>query len=259
MSTPKLNIQLSDNFLTKSVVDTDINILPFPLAMYLSLTHEVYINELAKDILEISEEKKLDARKLFNANTEIFNISKETIPQSISNKYAKLVLPNNKEIGIIYSYNTLQDNTLGTIYFITFTKKEIETPTDSVFSMSLVKDEISKLKDNLNNEGKSLLNDILKQYFNKDQKQLSLEDLVNYEKELQIIQKEFPVLSRREVLLCGLLVHDMDLGDIATMTNRSLNSIFVTIHRINKKTDISNKNELTKVLQKLIMESRSSD
>ena len=101
MSTPKLNIQLSDNFLTKSVVDTDINILPFPLAMYLSLTHEVYINELAKDILEISEEKKLDARKLFNANTEIFNISKETIPQSISNKYAKLVLPNNKEIGKI--------------------------------------------------------------------------------------------------------------------------------------------------------------
>ena len=79
---------------------------------------------------------------------------------------------------------------------------------------------------------------------------------LEYKKELQIIQKEFPVLSRREVLLCGLLLNDIDFNDIAKLTNRSLNSVFVTVHRINKKTNIPNKNELSRVLKEIVAKAR---
>lgn len=252
MNTPKLNIELIDNFLSKNNVITNIDIIPCPMVILLSLTQEIFMNERARDILEIPIDEEIDAKGLLNANRHILDIDKFASHESLTNKILILRLLNGKEIRVEYSFNRLKDDVLGLIYFITFNNKELSIPSESVFSMSMVKEDISKLKDNLNNEGKEVLNEILKQYFNKEQKQLSLEDLVNYEKELQIIQKEFPLLSRREVLLCGLLAHDMEFNDIATLTNRSLNSIFVTIHRINKKTNISNKTELTNILKKII-------
>lgn len=252
MNTPKLNIELIDNFLSKNNVITNIDIVPCPMVILMSLTLEVFMNKKARAILETPIDEEMDVRGLLNANKHIMDIDKFASHESLTNKSLIINLLSGKEIRIEYSFNRLKDDILGLIYFITFNKKELSIPSESVFSMSMVKEDISKLKDNLNNEGKEVLNEILKQYFNKEHKQLSLEDLVNYEKELQIIQKEFPLLSRREVLLCGLLVHDMEFNDIAALTNRSLNSIFVTIHRINKKTNIPNKTELTNVLKKII-------
>ena len=98
-----------------------------------------------------------------------------------------------------------------------------------------------------------MLENILKKYFREESnQQLTLDDLVYYEKELRIIQKAYPLLSHREVILCGLLVNDMDSKDIASITNRTLDSVFVTIHRINKKLDFLNKKQLVNTLKELI-------
>ena len=93
----------------------------------------------------------------------------------------------------------------------------------------------------------------MKKYFREEtNQQLTLDDLVYYEKELKIIQKAFPLLSHREVILCGLLVNDIDSKDIASITNRTIDSVFVTIHRINKKLDFINKKQLVDTLKELV-------
>ena len=123
----------------------------------------------------------------------------------------------------------------------------------SISSLYSIKDEIAKLKPYLNRTGKSLHEGIMKKYFREEtNQQLTLDDLVYYEKELKIIQKAFPLLSHREVILCGLLVNDIDSKDIASITNRTIDSVFVTIHRINKKLDFINKKQLIDTLKELV-------
>ena len=123
----------------------------------------------------------------------------------------------------------------------------------SISSLYSIKDEIAKLKPYLNRTGKSLHEGIMKKYFREEtNQQLTLDDLVYYEKELKIIQNAFPLLSHRVVILCGLLVNDIDSKDIASITNRTIDSVFVTIHRINKKLDVLNKKQLVDTLKDLV-------
>ena len=252
MKTPNLNIELSDNFLTKSSFATDINIIPNPVAIYLPLTQEVFLNNMAYKTLDLPQDERIDMRDFLESNKHLIQFARESYSNILQNKRVILNLPNNTTQQIEFSFSISKDDVLGHIYFVTFKKISYSAPINTVFSLSMVKEEISKLKENLNSEGKNALSKILKEYFNEENKQLSLEDMVNYEKELQIIQRKFPVLSRREVIICGLLLNNMDLEDIAKTTDRTLNSVFVTIHRINKKTDIPNKNELVRILQETI-------
>lgn len=256
MKTPKLNIELSDNFLTKSSFATNLNIIPHPVAIYLSLTQEIFLNDLAIEALDISREDSINMRDFFENNEHLLKLKNDNVLKKLLNKRASLNLFDGRTIQVEFSVNSTHDGILGNIYFITFRKVITNSSTESMFSMTMVKDDILKLRENLNKEGNEKLNRILNTYFNEEYKQLSLEDLINYEKELQIIQKEFPVLSRREVLLCGLLLNDIDFNDIAKLTNRSLNSVFVTVHRINKKTNIPNKIELSRVLKEIVAKAR---
>ena len=89
-------------------------------------------------------------------------------------------------------------------------------------------------------------------YFRNESHQLTLDDIVYYKKELCEIQQAFPSLSHREVILCGLLVNNMKTKDIASITNRTVDSIFVTIHRINRKLNFLNKKELMDNLKEVV-------
>ncbi len=251
MNSPKLKINLSDNYLTKSVIDTDLDSIPCNMIIYLPLTQEVYTNSMVRELLEIPSNEKLDVKRWLSDNDELKGIVTQKEVSTGKMAEMPLTLHSGKRINIDISYKVTKDEILGFIYFITLHKNRDKASVSSMFSISMIKDEISDLKHNLNSEGKEKLQNILKEHFKDENKQLSLEDLVNYEKELQVIQSKFPVLSRREVLLCGLLINNMDLPDIATITNRSLNSVFVTVHRINKKLSIPNKNELTRILKEL--------
>lgn len=87
---------------------------------------------------------------------------------------------------------------------------------------------------------------------------LTIDDLVYYEKELRIFEKKLPMLTHREVILCGLLINYVDTKEISTITNRSLDSVFVTIHRINKKLNLQNKKELVHLLEAILKEEQES-
>ena len=164
-----------------------------------------------------------------------------------------MILFNGKHEIMNYSMTRIQNPKLGKIAIIHFSKASEKYSVASISSLYSIKDEVAKLKPYLNRTGKGILDNLMKKYFREESnQQLTLDDLVYYEKELMIIQKAFPLLSHREVILCGLLVNDMDSKDIATITNRTLDSVFVTIHRINKKLDFLNKKHLVDTLKELI-------
>ncbi len=252
MNIPRLHIELVDNLLSKNMIATDINVIPHATLIYLSLTQEVGINDMARDILEISNNEDLYIIEWLKKNKHLLELKNEDDQITSRNRKISITLLNGKSINIVYRLTITKDDILGPVFFVTFHKEERKASIDSTYNLYTLKEEIGKLKSNLDNIGKEKLSEILKLYFDKENKQLSLDDLVNYEKELQAIQKAFPLLSRREVLLCGLLANEMELPDIAAVTNRSLNSVFVTVHRINRKLDIPNKTALQKVLQDII-------
>ena len=117
-----------------------------------------------------------------------------------------------------------------------------------------MKNEIAQLKPFLNTTGISKLNKINETFFGNKNKTLILEDMVSYEDELQAIQKEFSTLSSREVLICVLLYNNLSIDDIAKLLNRTLNSVSVTIHRINRKLNLANRNELIQKIREVIVE-----
>jgi DNA-binding CsgD family transcriptional regulator len=151
-----------------------------------------------------------------------------------------------------YSLSRISNPLYGEVYIIYFSKASEKYSIASISSLYSVKEEIAKLKPYLNRTGKSMHESLMKKYFREVNQQLTLDDLVYYERELRIIQKAYPLLSHREVILCGLLVNDMDSKDIASITNRTLDAVFVTIHRINKKLDILNKKQLIDTLKGLV-------
>ena len=81
---------------------------------------------------------------------------------------------------------------------------------------------------------------------------MTLDDLVNYEKELRVIHQTYPLLTHREAIICSLLVNDLEINEIALVTNRTIESVSVTIHRINKKLDFMNRKELIDNLKELV-------
>lgn len=50
----------------------------------------------------------------------------------------------------------------------------------------------------------------------------------------------------------------METKDIASITNRSIDSVFVTIHRINKKLNLVNKKDLTETLKEVVYNKSST-
>ncbi len=252
MKTPKLKIELSDNFLTKSIFSTDINIFPSPLVIYIPLTQEFFLNDLAYNELDIPKDEVINMRDFISSNQHLLKIDTDNSTHKFKDN-TTINLFNKRTYHIKFNFNVSKDDVLGHIYFITFEKVELKSSVNTLYSLSMVKEEISKLRSNLNFEGKEKLEYILKEYFDDDSKQhLSLEELVNYEKQIKIIQKNFTVLSRREVIICTLLLNNLELTDIAKTINRSINSIFVIVHRINRKLDIPNKDELVRRLREVM-------
>ena len=166
---------------------------------------------------------------------------------------AHVILFNGKHEIMNYSLTRIKNPKLGKISIIHFSKASEKYSIASISSLYSIKDELAKLKPYLNRTGKLMHEAIMKKYFREESnQQLTLDDLVYYEKELRIIQKAYPLLSHREVILCGLSVNDMESKDIASITNRALDSVFVTIHRINKKLDFENRKHLVDTLKDLI-------
>ena len=253
MRTQKFEVGIDSRYQSVEKIVVDINEIPYPTALFIPANEEVILNKRAYDTLGMKENEVFDFATWKRINPYLEEAIKKLNEDIVIDEKAHVILFNGKHEIMNYSMTRIQNPILGKIAIIHFSKASEKYSVASISSLYSIKDEVAKLKPYLNRTGKTMLENILKKYFREESnQQLTLDDLVYYEKELRIIQKAYPLLSHREVILCGLLVNDMDSKDIASITNRTLDSVFVTIHRINKKLDFLNKKQLVNTLKELI-------
>lgn len=253
MHNHRIQIGIDKKYQSDDNILINIDEIPFATALFFTRTKEVILNKRAYDILEMKEDEKFDLFTWNKINPYVKDIIRAKDEDVVIDKKAHIILLNGKHEILNYSMTRIYNTKLGEIDIIHFSKASDKYLVASISSLYSIRDEIVKLKPFLNRSGKTILDSIMKKYFREEtNQQLTLDDLVYYEKELRIIQNAFPILSNREVILCGLLVNDMDSKDIASITNRTLDSVFVTIHRINKKLDLLNKKQLVDTLKELI-------
>lgn len=253
MRTQKFEVGIDSRNQSREKIVVDINEIPYATALYIPMHQEVVLNKRGYDVLGMKENDVFDLKTWKRINPYLEDAVKKMEQDIIVDEKAHVILFNGKHEIMNYSMTRIKSPVYGKISIIHFSKASEKYSVASISSLYSIKDEVAKLKPYLNRTGKNLHESIMKKYFREESnQQLTLDDLVYYEKELRIIQKAFPLLSHREVILCGLLVNDMESKDIASITNRTLDSVFVTIHRINKKLDLLNKKHLVDTLKDLI-------
>ena len=253
MRTQRFQIGIDNKYQLEENIVVNIDEIPFATALFISNSSEVILNKRAYEILGMKENEVFDFTTWKRINPYLKDVVKKLDEDVVIDQKAHVILFNGKHEILNYSMTKIHNPKLGEISIIHFSKVSEKYLVASISSLYSIRDEVAKLKPFLNRTGKTMLDNIMKKYFREEtNQQLTLDDLVYYEKELRIIQKAFPILSHREVILCGLLVNDMDSKDIASITNRTLDSVFVTIHRINKKLDLLNKKQLVDTLKELV-------
>jgi DNA-binding CsgD family transcriptional regulator len=253
MRTQRFQIGIDNKYQLEENIVVNIDEIPFATALFISNSSEVILNKRAYEILGMKENEVFDLTTWKRINPYLKDVVKKLDEDVVIDQKAHVILFNGKHEILNYSMTKIHNPKLGEISIIHFSKASEKYLVASISSLYSIRDEVAKLKPFLNRTGKTMLDNIMKKYFREEtNQQLTLDDLVYYEKELRIIQKAFPILSHREVILCGLLVNDMDSKDIASITNRTLDSVFVTIHRINKKLDLLNKKQLVDTLKELV-------
>lgn len=253
MRTQRFQIGIDNKYQLEENIVVNIDEIPFATALFISNSSEVILNKRAYEILGMKENEVFDFTTWKRINPYLKDVVKKLDEDVVIDQKAHVILFNGKHEILNYSMTKIHNPKLGEISIIHFSKASEKYLVASISSLYSIRDEVAKLKPFLNRTGKTMLDNIMKKYFREEtNQQLTLDDLVYYEKELRIIQKAFPILSHREVILCGLLVNDMDSKDIASITNRTLDSVFVTIHRINKKLDLLNKKQLVDTLKELV-------
>lgn len=252
MRTQKFEIGIGENSQSADRIMVDINQIPYPTAVYIPSDDEVILNKRAYETIGMNNGEVFDLTTWKKINPYLGDIIKKLDKNIVHDQKIHVILFNGKHEIMNYSLTCVTNPLLGEIYIIHFSKASEKYSVASLSALYSIKEEISKLKPYLNRTGKNIHESMMKKYFREENHQLTLDDLVYYEKELRIIQKAYPSLSHREVILCGLLVNDMDSKDIASITNRTLDAVFVTIHRINKKLNILNKKQLVDTLKELV-------
>ncbi len=252
MNSTKVELRVNRDTYPKSKFIVDINEIPYPTLLYFPDSNEVILNSWAYECLGMKENDPVDLKAWRTMNPFVTDTIKDINNHIVSNQKIHVILLNGKHEIMEYSSSLIKNPLYESFYVIHFTKASKKYSVASLSSLYNIKEEVAKLRPYLNRSGKLLLEEIIKKYFREESQQLTLDDMVYYEKELRVIQKTFPSLSHREVILCGLLVNDMETKDIASITNRTMDSVFVTIHRINKKLDFLNKKELVDTLKEVV-------
>lgn len=259
MRVPKIEVGVNKEYLSETKISVDIDEIPSPTAIFILSKDEVILNKRAYKTLSLKVGEEIDLAAWRKINPYLRDCFKKVNEDIIFNDKVHIILLNGKHEIMNYSLTRIMHESLGVIFIIHFSKASEKYSVASISSLYSIREEISKLKPYLNRSGKLLHESLMNKYFREENQQLTLDDLVYYEKELRIIQKAYPLLSHREVILCGLLVNNMDSKDIASITNRTLDAVFVTIHRINKKLNIPNKKLLVQTLKTLVSEQQENE
>lgn len=257
MQTPHLEISPnSDSPLNKISVNLDA--LPYPTVIYVVTQKDIYLNQHAYKCLGMKKTDRFDLNHWNKINPRTLEIAARIDKPIMMDQKVMITLFNGKKEIISFNLSLVRTISLGDIYFIHFSKASEKFSVTSLSSLYAIKDEIKKLNPYLNNTGKALLAEFMNKYYPDNQNELMFEDLVYYEKELQILQNAFPFLSNSEIIICSLLINDLDNNEIAELTKKSMNSMFVTIHRLNKKLGVENRHKLIMKLRSLVENHKSN-
>lgn len=233
-------------------IEIDINDILVPTAIYVLSTDEVILNERAYEMLGMKSNQVFDLSTWKKINPFMNDIVKKHGKNRVNDQRLQVILFNGKQEILKYSLGSTVIPSFGKVYLIYFGKIHDNQLSTSNTLLSSLEDELIQLKPYLNRTGKTIYRNFMKRYFGVENRQLTLDDLVNYEKELRLIHQTYPLLTHREVILCCLLLNDFEISEIALFTNRTPESVSVTIHRINKKLDFMNRKELIDNLKELV-------
>lgn len=229
-----------------------LNAIPYSTIIYTAMTDKVYLNKFAMECLEIKESDTFDLNRWRKLNPHLTEIGKKIDKDILFDQKTLITFHNGKKEMINFNISLLRNTGIGDIYIIYFNKASAKYAVSSISSLYMIRDEVKKLKPYLNNTGKSMLDELMNKYFYDERKSLTIEDLTYYEKEMHAIQSSFPFLSHQEIIICSLLVNNMDNNEISALTKKSLNSIFVMIHRLNKKLNVKDRTELMRLLHGIV-------
>lgn len=257
MNFPKVEIWSNESVQSNHKVVVGINEIPFPTAMYFLESKRLILNRRAYECFGLKVGEAFDFDSWKDNNSNLIDTVINGGVDIFTNQKLHVILPNGNHEIMNISMTHINNLHLGNIYIINFTKAVEKYSITSISSLYNIKDDILKLKPYLNRAGRNVVESFTKKFFKDENQQLTLDDIVYYKKELYEIQKAFPSLSYREVVLCGLLVNGMESKDIASITNRTIDSVFVTIHRINKKLNFESKKDLTETLKGIVLNKRS--
>ena len=116
--------------------------------------------------------------------------------------------------------------------------------------------EINSLKPYLNKTGKELVekkisNNSLSQIFETDVNQSQSEEFTDPEV-MQKLSKNLPLYSKKELQIAYFLSIGANINQISDITDKSVNSLRVMVHRMSTKLNTKNTVELTKKINKII-------
>lgn len=237
--------------------NVNINALLYPTAIYIYPKEAVIINKSAHSLLGLRDNQEFNIDKWKSINPQIGTFLKNIKSNTITDQRMLLTLFNGKKEIIAFNVSIIENGDEKT-YIIQFRNATDKYSVCSLSSFHTVEEDIRKLMPYLNNTGKSILKEVLQKHFKDNSSPQIAEDLIYYEREIRIIDQKCPELSHHEIIICGLLLNDMDNNEISTLTKRSLNSIFVAIHRINKKLNVKDRKELVLKLLNIIEAEKES-
>ena len=253
MYSQKLLLTVGGTSQSNEIIHIDFNEIQQATAVYIPSINELILNNMAHKTLGMKENEKidLDAWNIINPYFEdrIRSISQQ---ENVIDQNMHVVLFNSKQVIMNYSITHFKSSQYSNISMIHFSLASEKYSVASISSLYTIREDVAKLKPYLNRTGIIMHEETMKKYFLKGMNQnLTFNDQIYYEKELNIIQKAYSSLSFRETILCGLLVNDLEMQDIAAITKRTLDAVFVAIHRINKKLNFKNKRQLIASLKEL--------
>jgi len=217
--------------------------LPVCTAIYDKDARLIDINQSALNYLKIKaiDDYKTKRLKVLNDCNYLLSIIQELkTGRIIRNKIYQVKSPDSNVSVINFSASMLN----GKSDLFLFQFFELTASWNDVLS----KQENFKELQNINRiqENKKNL-EVQKLFVDKKMKKYMFQNYLD-EDEIVKLSKKYPILSYKELIVCGLIVLKMSTNEMAILTGRSVNSIYVNKYRMCKKLELNSCKELYQIL-----------
>jgi len=203
------------------------------------------INQPALDLLKIKaiEDYKTRRLKILNDYNYLLAIIQELkTGKIIRNKVYQLKYPDSDSV--LISFSACMLNGLQNVFLFQFFElsslSEIPKPKQTQKGSKVLQN-INLIQENRHKSDmhelfvdQAIKNHMFKKYLDEDK--------------IDILSRKYPFLMYPELIICGLIALRLSTDEIATLTGKSLNSIYVLKNKIFKKFDLSSSKELSKML-----------